>query len=107
VHTGKVLIIRSMVIGRGSLTIKKMDNAELTGREDDGFYVFANSYFIAKDIARRHGVPEKNLRYVSNLDKLKGLRGIKLLVHSSAICRKDYYEIMNEAKTMNVDIVDA
>lgn len=69
-------------------------------------YVVAGRYDQAKAFADCRGVPISKLRYVDAPEKIKGLRGIKLHVHSSALDRKDFGDILQEARIRGFEIVD-
>jgi len=90
-----------------------MENEELKETDcsdgsasNDRLYVFAGSFQIAKDFAKDKCVTPNNLHYIDRPEQLRGLSGIKLHVHSTARFRRDFHDIMQMAKSRDVDFVD-
>ena len=70
-------------------------------------YVLARNYEDARDYAYKKGCPYSRMVNVDRREKLMGLRDIKLHVVPGAEDRKNYAELMHEAKIRGFEIVDA
>ncbi len=70
----------------------------------DLLYVLARNYEDARDYAYKQGHHYKRMVNVDRLEKLIGLRGIKLHVTANANYRANYEALMCEAKVRGLDI---
>jgi hypothetical protein len=84
-------------------TQKHQEAATGSGEASDSFsyllYVIAASYENARDYAYKQGYHYSRMVNVCRVEKLRGLRGIEMHVLPCAADRKNYREIMQEAKT--------
>lgn len=71
----------------------------------DLLYVTAGMWYDAQRYAERLGVPLARVRFIDDVEKLRGLRNITLHILDSAEARPDYDRILLEARCRGFEIV--